>query len=123
MDPNYIRDIPVKCIICGKEFLTSVHNIKKGRISACSKACVAKTLHKRFKHLEAQNKNMRPKAKQLFRSALKYGKVNRHPCEICGSIEAHGHHDDYSEPLRVRWLCRKHHAEAHPFVGVDILER
>jgi hypothetical protein len=34
------------------------------------------------------------------------------PCETCGK-KAEAHHDDYSKPLEVRWLCRKHHRMWH----------
>jgi hypothetical protein len=34
-------------------------------------------------------------------------------CEVCGSPDVDAHHDDYSEPLAVRWLCRQHHARLH----------
>lgn len=35
------------------------------------------------------------------------------PCEICGSVEVHKHHEDYSRPLDVRWLCVPCHSEIH----------
>jgi hypothetical protein len=47
-------------------------------------------------------------------NALRDGKLVRGPCERAGDggcgrrIEAH--HDDYSKPLVVRWLCSRHHA-------------
>lgn len=46
--------------------------------------------------------------------AIKIGDLVRMPCETCGATEnIHGHHDDYSRPLNVRWLCSKHHNEWH----------
>lgn len=53
------------------------------------------------------------KAKNMVLCALKSGKLSKNPCEVCGETEVHGHHDDYSKPLIVRWLCRKHHLEYH----------
>jgi hypothetical protein len=41
------------------------------------------------------------------------GKLIRQPCEVCGSKKVEAHHDDYTKPLDVRWLCKKHHAEHH----------
>ena len=35
------------------------------------------------------------------------------PCEVCGEMTTTTHHDDYEKPLAVRFLCDKHHAEAH----------
>jgi hypothetical protein len=45
--------------------------------------------------------------------AMKTGRLERKPCEVCGDKRVEGHHDDYNKPLDVRWLCRKHHSEAH----------
>jgi|688.fasta_scaffold28174_11 hypothetical protein len=45
--------------------------------------------------------------------AIKAGKLIKMPCEKCGSLNVHGHHDDYMKPLEVRWLCPKHHGEQH----------
>lgn len=46
-------------------------------------------------------------------NAIRDGRINRLPCEICGNEVAQAHHDDYSKPLDVRWLCTTHHAEWH----------
>jgi len=53
------------------------------------------------------------KARDIYRSALDTGKIKKQPCEICGEIKVDGHHTDYSNPLDVMWLCRKHHADQH----------
>ena len=39
--------------------------------------------------------------------------MKRLPCEVCGERKTHAHHDDYSKPLEVKWLCKKHHDEHH----------
>lgn len=41
--------------------------------------------------------------------ALRTKKMTRQPCH-CGA-RAQAHHEDYSKPLDVMWLCPKHHAE------------
>ncbi len=52
-------------------------------------------------------------ARKVVNDATRSGKLIRQPCEVCGALEVHGHHDDYSQPLVVRWLCLKHHTEHH----------
>src|SRR5690606_23859393 len=42
--------------------------------------------------------------------ALSNEELARGVCEVCGSPDVDAHHDDYSRPLEVRWLCRQHHA-------------
>jgi len=46
-------------------------------------------------------------------NAIRDGKLAKKPCEVCGELIVHAHHDDYSKPLEVRWLCTKHHALHH----------
>jgi len=61
----------------------------------------------------AQNNRRARYANLLVYLALKKGKLIRQPCEVCGSMKADAHHDDYSKPLEVRWLCRSHHRKLH----------
>lgn len=44
---------------------------------------------------------------------IRCGRVVPQPCEVCGEPKTHGHHDDYSKPLEVRWLCSHHHRKLH----------
>jgi len=58
------------------------------------------------------------KAKFIARCRVQYairsGKVVRKPCEILGCTDrAEAHHDDYSKPYDVGWLCKYHHTEHH----------
>jgi hypothetical protein len=52
--------------------------------------------------------------RSLTRAYIKSGKLIKQPCEECGekrNVEAH--HDDYSRPFDIRWLCKFHHMEHH----------
>jgi hypothetical protein len=41
------------------------------------------------------------------------GRLTPQPCERCGREDTHGHHEDYSKPLDVNWLCPPCHGERH----------
>lgn len=54
------------------------------------------------------------KAHRILNYHIKLGKIKRSGCQVCGiSINVCGHHDDYSKPLEVKWLCPQHHKEIH----------
>jgi ribosomal protein S27AE len=53
------------------------------------------------------------KARETAVAAINAGRLSRQPCETCGAPETEAHHDDYSQPLAVRWLCKKCHGLVH----------
>lgn len=55
-------------------------------------------------------------AHKIVADALKGGRVvNPGRCSSCGKISNYldAHHDDYSHPLKIRWLCIPCHRKAH----------
>jgi len=53
-------------------------------------------------------------ARSRVSNALRDGRLVRQPCEVCqATARVQAHHDDYSKPLDVRWLCFTHHREHH----------
>ena len=57
--------------------------------------------------------NHKKRAHWAIKDAISRGKLERKPCEVCGSEHSEAHHRDYSRPLDVAWLCHKHHMEEH----------
>jgi len=55
----------------------------------------------------------RYKAHTAVNNAVRDGRLTKGVCEVCGKPDVHGHHDDYSKPLEVRWLCPEHHKKHH----------
>lgn len=53
------------------------------------------------------------RARSAVKHALLIGVLVRKPCERCGSENSEAHHEDYSKPLEVIWLCRLDHAARH----------
>ena len=55
------------------------------------------------------------KANYSITNAVRDGRIIKPDnCESCGKkCNPEGHHDDYSEPMNVRWLCTKCHKQWH----------
>ncbi len=52
---------------------------------------------------------------------IRAGILVKQPCEVCGTNEMiEAHHDDYSKPLEVRWLCSRHHHDHHMKIDKEI---
>ena len=66
-----------------------------------------------IKRQESLKNDYKEKSRIIYRSALRTGKIKKEPCHVCGEKKVDGHHTDYSKPLMVEWLCKKHHALVH----------
>lgn len=53
----------------------------------------------------------RNRARAAVTRAVRSGRLLPQPCH-CGQ-PAQAHHDDYTKPLEVLWLCPRHHADRH----------
>lgn len=55
------------------------------------------------------------RARWTVTNALRDGRIQKAAsCQSCGSTKRlEAHHDDYTKPLHVRWLCRKCHFAWH----------
>lgn len=69
--------------------------------------------HYHYKKLQVQRNKDKVNARHLIHRAIKSGKIKKQPCSACGDKNSFAHHEDYSKPLDVEWLCRKHHREKH----------
>ena len=71
---------------------------------------IIKSPYQRVKEWRLRNKDKR-KAQMIIFSALRNGTLKKEKC-FCGKRKVEAHHEDYSLPLNIIWLCKKHHIEA-----------
>ncbi len=121
-----------KCYRCGKSFLRGNVYLWKQTHSPSSIQCMCrkcntekqrdyrengggKEAEKKASRRAYQNHKHKWQARAKVRYAVRTGKIDKPTkCEMCGLMKnLQGHHEDYSKPLEVRWLCAKHHAELH----------
>lgn len=81
-----------------------------------------KQWHVRYRRFHSVSKKERQRAEARARGALRRGDLVALHCEVPGCLsEPHMHHEDYSRPLEVRWLCPQHHYDVHDGWDVDQL--
>ncbi len=63
--------------------------------------------------LDKGHKKLMDKAHKAVSKALLSGKLDAQPCCICGKLKVQPHHEDYTKPLDIVWLCPRHHQWRH----------
>lgn len=72
-----------------------------------------KGYRKKHKKKYYQENPGKERARQKANRAIRDGILIKQPCEVCGELKVEAHHDDYTKPFEVRWLCKKCHEEHH----------
>jgi hypothetical protein len=57
--------------------------------------------------------NQKRIAHHAVNNAVRNGRLTKAPCELCHAEKSEAHHEDYSRPLDVNWLCTTCHNERH----------
>ena len=97
------------------------------KCKVCNRIDAAKQLEKNKlnpKWIEKEKERVRLKqlkkaghAKTLIYAEIKKkitsGEIVKKPCEVCGKEKTQGHHEDYSKPFDLVWLCVRHHQDRH----------
>lgn len=105
-----------KCKTCnGKD--SRENYARKRKQKQIQKRAYYKTEQGKRAHERAWNNfrinNPKYKVRLETTKAILSKKLIRKPCEVCGNPKSEAHHEDYSKPLEVVWLCFKHHRERH----------
>lgn len=127
-----------QCFKCGeRKPLNAFYKhpkMKDGRVNKCKECNKRDVCENRKKNVEYyraydRGRGSRPVDSKKYRAnnPIKYGAtmmvnnavrdgrlIKASSCEECGDdCRLHGHHDDYSRPLEVRWLCPVCHCAWH----------
>ncbi len=111
--PEDMKDFCVPCRAKQRRLNYQKGSGKKKHLQASSKYTASKKgKESKIKWRDKNKKKLYAHGVVAYR--IKTGELIRKPCETCGSIQrVHAHHDDYSNPLDVRWLCPEHHKKWH----------
>jgi len=111
------------CYICKeKKPKTDFHSDngrKQGVCSTCKTCAKKRTQHNNYLREYAKKYALKKEniqkllTRMIMRKAIKSGILVRKPCIVCGNKKAEGHHQDYSKPLDIKWLCDLHHQHLH----------
>ena len=112
---------PTECVVCGKP-------LHRKSEYYCSKNCgeaysqttgknappfLSKWKIRKRKEIQDPLVLLRQKVRRKTRDLIRGGKLCPGCCAVCRSRDVVPHHEDYSNPSHVIWLCEQHHDEYH----------
>ena len=66
--------------------------------------------HPKPLHTLTEEQRRKATCRSRLRTYILRGRIVKGPCAICGTTQKiEGHHENYSKPYDVVWLCRSHH--------------
>jgi hypothetical protein len=132
------KHVTKRCFACGGEFpLSSFYKhsaMADGHLNKCKTCCKSQARRNRRKRVEyyrdydrargnrqgleytqdyRQRFPLKYKAHCAVNNALRDGRIVKEACCICGNTDTVAHHEDYTKPLNVIWLCSVHHRWIH----------
>ena len=140
--------LELSCIVCGTKFLRKPSEVLRGRNKYCSKKCSIHTALRNRNQTGEKNPNWKGgirtwkptteylKDKQrvyrekfpdkkychsLISDYIRNGWLTKKPCEKCGKEKTEAHHEDYSKPLDINWLCKSCHMKRHKELKKELL--
>lgn len=107
-----------RCKRCVSEFMQSpyikeIRRQAQRKYSKTEKGILTEKKHSPLRHKRA-SKLRHHWAMGQVRQAKVHGALIKEPCKVCGAVDKiHAHHEDYTKPLEVMWLCPLHHSQRH----------
>ena len=106
-----------KCKECNKRDVQENYRVKKEQYKAYYAEREKTPMRKAWKIIEQRKQRIKfpiqSPCRQITQRAVKSGILVKTPCVVCGFPKVEAHHENYYEPLNVKWLCLKHHKEIH----------
>ena len=128
------RTMLKECEVCGRDFPVTQSVLLAGHGRSCSMKCRDKLPGIQHDRRGPRNPNWkggpqtpsglsveayrnrhpeRIAANHAVYLAIRRGDLVPQPCEFCGEDRVDAHHDDYTKPFAIRWLCHAHHMAIH----------
>ncbi len=107
------RNNPIKRRECDARY-NRIHRVARGEYSRqyYQTNRAAKSAHN-ARYYRAHMLEVKAVAKLNYEKSYR-GRIKEQPCAICSATEnVQAHHEDYSKPLDVIWLCTAHHRQLH----------
>lgn len=106
------------CLKCGKFFTVKKYRVTAGGGRYCSRPCAASVTNM-TRRCSKSTKSERLRANGLINMRIRRGVIKRPlTCEKCSKrCKPDAHHEDYSKPDDVSWLCRSCHNKRHFELG------
>lgn len=85
----------------------------------CSPNCRHRGYYQRSREATLAKRAERYREDATYRAKIRNHRLalaaypEEQPCETCGTLPTDRHHDDDSQPLLIRWLCRSCHKLWH----------